>query len=236
MKCEEFIEILPLYVDKKYSEINNIDGFEAHAGSCEKCSEIFAEVFVLHEGLKNCKDKVIHKTPELKEMLSNIGELKAEGITGEDFLKAFDQEREQYKDSRAANLKKQAKNLLAQDRPEEAKKCLNEALELRPGDTEIVERLLLFSEVIFDDTPQKPKLNVGNIMIPIMKPTGIVVEYPGDEVWRYDVRNKEIFASVRAISALQDRPEQPVSFETDSLIIEIHKGEDAGKLVIRLKK
>ena len=119
---------------------------------------------------------------------------------------------------------------------EEAKKCLKEALELRPGDTEIEERLLLLSGVLFDDTPQKPELVGDKIVIPIMKPAGIVVEYPGDEVWRYDVPNSEIFASVRAISALQDRPEQPVSFETDSLIIEIHKGEDDGKLVIRLKK
>jgi len=119
---------------------------------------------------------------------------------------------------------------------EEAKKCLKEALELRPGDTEIEERLLLLSGVIFDDTPQKPELIGDKIVIPIMKPAGIVVEYPGDEVWRYDVPNSEIFASVRAISVLQDRPEQPVSFETDSLIIEIQKGEDAGKLVIRLKK
>jgi len=137
MKCDEFNEILPLYLDNKYSEIENIDEFEAHAGSCEKCSEIFAEVFVLHEGLRDYKDEIIQETPELKNMLSNIRELRAKGVTGEDFLEAFDQEREQYKDKRTANLKNQAQNFLTEDRPEEALKCLNEALDLRPGDKEI---------------------------------------------------------------------------------------------------
>ena len=122
---------------------------------------------------------------------------------------------------------------------EEAKKCLKEALLLRPGDTEIDELLLLLIIVGFDDMPQKPKLiGGGKIVIPIMKPTGITVEYPGDEVWRYNPQGKEIFTSLTATSALQDKPKQsvPAIFETNSLIIEIHKGEAAGKLVIRLKK
>lgn len=121
---------------------------------------------------------------------------------------------------------------------EEAKKCLKEALLLRPGDTEIEERLLLLIIVDFDNTPQKPELIGDKIVIPIVKPTGIMVEYPGDEVWRYIPLSKEVFTSLTATSALQDKPEQPVPavFETNSLIIEIHKGEAAGKLVIRLKK
>ena len=121
---------------------------------------------------------------------------------------------------------------------EEAKKCLKEALLLRPGDTEIEERLSLLIIVGFDNMPQKPKLVDGKIVIPIMKPTGITVEYPGDEVWCYDTRNGEIFTSLSATSTSQNEPERPVSavFETNSLIIEIHKGEAAGKLVIRLKK
>ena len=136
----------------------------------------------------------------------------------------------------AGKLLEEAQTHKEQGNFSEATRCLKEALELRPGDTEIEGRLLLLTIVGFDDTPQKPELVGDKIVIPIMKPAGIVVEYPGDEVWRYDVPNSEIFASVRAISVLQDRPEQPVSFETDSLIIEIHKGEDDGKLVIRLKK
>ena len=160
MKCDKFNEILMLYLDKRYSEIENIDEFEAHAGSCEKCSEIFAEVFVLHEGLKDYKDEIIQETPELNELLSNIRKLRGRGVTGEDFLDAFDQERDQYKDKRSANLKIRAEELLKEGQSEEAKKCLEEALELRSGDTETEERLLLLTIVDFDNTPQTPNLSV----------------------------------------------------------------------------
>ena len=131
-----------------------------------------------------------------------------------------------------------AEGFLTKNRPEEAIICLNEALELRPGDTEIRERILLLTNVGFDDTPQKSDLFGDTIVIPIMKPTEITVEYPGDEVWRYNPQSKELFTPLTATSALQDKPEQsvPAVFETNSLIVEIHKGEAAGKLVIRLKK
>jgi len=165
-------------------------------------------------------DYCIDKLTEIKFMLEIIDEYGEEAIS---IVKA-----EEFMDEAKAHQEK--------GNFEEAKKCLEEALELRPGDTEIIGRLLLLPIVAFDDTPQKPKLIGDKIVIPIAKPTEITVEYPGDEVWRYNAPNNEIFSSVRAISALQDRPEQPVIVETDSLIIEIHKGEDAGKLFIRLKK
>ena len=75
-------------------------------------------------------------------------------------------------------------------------------------------------------------------MIPIMRPTEITVEYPGDEVWCYNPSSEEVFTPLTATSAQQNKPGQPVPavFETNSLIVEIHKGESAGKLVIKLKE
>ena len=138
----------------------------------------------------------------------------------------------------AGKLLEEAKAHKEKGNFEEAKKCLKKALELRPGDTEIRERVLLFTIVTLDDTPQKPELIGEKIVIPIMKPAGITVEYLGDAVWYHDAPNNEIFTSLTATSASQDKYEQPVPaiFETSSLIVEIHKGKAAGKLVIRLKE
>lgn len=92
MDCEEFYKNLHLYLERRISEIGNLLEFEYHAATCEKCSDEFADIYLLHNQLRETKDRVIKNNPMIGEMLTNLDELRRKGIKGKKYLKFFEKE------------------------------------------------------------------------------------------------------------------------------------------------
>jgi len=118
---------------------------------------------------------------------------------------------------------------------EEAIKCLEEALKLRPGDQKIKERLLSFVKIAFDDEEQTVSIKDEKISLPLYKLAEIKIDYPGQpELCQY-VSTDDIIIFLKAASSLQKDQNNIIYFETEKLLIEIKKGIDKGLLTITIK-
>lgn len=90
MNCKEFEKLIPLYLGRKFDEIENIEDFEWHAASCEDCIDDFADILAMHNFLADGKDLFLQDNPEFNNLIDKTNSLIKSGMKGEELLNAFE--------------------------------------------------------------------------------------------------------------------------------------------------
>ena len=89
MNCEEFEELFPSYLEGDYDQIGDLEGFEGHFSSCEKCWEKYSGLYGVEIFLRENRKKMLQESPTLKSESDFIDEKVAKGVEGEALIKAF---------------------------------------------------------------------------------------------------------------------------------------------------
>lgn len=90
-------------------------------------------------------------------------------------------------------------------------------------------------EIYVSGKKQRASLQEDQMVIPIKRPSDVVIKFPGKKEWAHKTTRDEIYTSLKAASARQKKePDQ--THDLGQFQIEIRKGDDEGRLIIKIKE
>jgi hypothetical protein len=92
MDCKEFKKLISLYLDGRFSEIEELDAFENHFASCDSCWEEYAGLYKIHRMIQKRRSEIVAGSPEIKKMVDTLRNLTKKGLKGDKLVEAFEKE------------------------------------------------------------------------------------------------------------------------------------------------